>query len=142
MTLKTQSIDDFDCTIPVALANGSWEMGNQTVEYCLSETVPDHCRLQFSVPIMIAVIICNFIKLICITLTIWKSDFTLVTLGDAISSFLETPDPASKGMCTATKKEIQDGWWPVSNRPRRWLNKRTFWYEAVGFQRWLWSNVL
>jgi hypothetical protein len=142
MTLIPQSINEFDCSIQVALANNSWYMADQPVEYCLSERVPDICRLQFAIPIMVVVLICNFVKLLCMSLTIWKcTEFSMVTLGDAISNFLERPDPYTNGMCLVTKKEIENGGW-LRNQPKRWQDRRSFRYEAAGLRRWITTNTL
>jgi hypothetical protein len=142
MTLLTQSIDNFDCSISVALANNSWLMANQPVEYCLSEPVPDLCRLQFAVPIMAVVLCCNFIKLVCMTITIWRvRESTLVTLGDALSNWLENPDVHTQGICTSRKKDFVDEAWP-GNKPMRWADKGSFCFEAVGTRHWILSNAL
>jgi len=144
MTLETISIVDFDCSIPVALAglteDGPWSLANQSVEYCLSEQVLDQCRLQFAVPIMVVVLCCNFAKLVCMVVTIWKCKATaIVTLGDALASFLAKPDSHTVGMCIATKKDFDDGSWP-DNEPRRWADKWKFRFQAVGLRRWLVTN--
>ena len=142
MTLLPQPISDFDCSISVALSNDSWYMADQQAEYCLSEPVADLCRLQFAVPIMVVVLSCNLIKLLCMVLTVWKcKEFSMVTLGDAVTSFLETPDPYTNGMCTVTKKEIELGEW-TRNQPKRWEDRRSFRCEAVGLRRWIFSNTL
>lgn len=146
MTLVPEPISDFDCSIPVALQgldSDSWVMANETVEYCLSEIVADVCRLEFSAPVMIAVICCNLVKLFCMTFTIWRcKEFTMVTLGDAVASFLERPDRYTKGLCTLTKKEIEDGAWPDDPAPKRWSDRRNFRLEAIGLRRYLLSNAL
>lgn len=146
MTLILQPISDFDCSISIALANDSWLMANQPVEYCLSEQVADICRLQFAVPILVVVLSCNFVKLLCMILTLWKCrDFTMVTLGDALSSFLAKPDQTTVGMCTVSKKEIEAGAWPRTEDqrpPRRWNDRRRFRCEAVGIPRWIVSNSM
>jgi hypothetical protein len=142
MTLLPLPISDFDCSISVALSNDSWYMADQLVEYCLSEPVTDLCRLQFAVPIMVVVLSCNLVKLLCMLFTVWRcNEFSMVTLGDAVSSFLETPDPYTDGMCTVTKKEIESGEW-TRNQPKRWEDRRRFRCEAVGLRRWILSNSL
>ena len=142
MTLVPLSLSDFDCSISVALSNNSWYMADQPVEYCLSEPVPDICRLQFAVPIMVVVLSCNFVKLFCMAFTVWTCrEFSMVTLGDAVSSFLERRDPYTNGMCTVTKKDIEKRAWP-RNQPTRWENRRNFHFEAVGVRRWILSNLL
>lgn len=61
-----------------------------SVSHCLAFTVPQHCKLRFSVGLMVGVVACNLIKIICMSCAVWKLDRgLLVTLGDAIESFLE-----------------------------------------------------
>jgi len=140
MTLETISIDDFDCSIPVALSNDTWLMANQQVDYCLSLQVEDQCRLQFAVPIMVAVLCCNFVKLLAMIVTLWKCrEPTFVTLGDALDDLLEKPDPYTVGMCIATKKEFEGGAWPAS-KPKRWSSRKHFHLEGVGIRRWILTN--
>jgi hypothetical protein len=140
MTIQTYSLDYYDCTIDVALNNDTWVIGDHTVEYCLSQKVEDRCRLQFAMPILVVVLGCNFAKLICMAVTLWKCrEPTFVTLGDALSSLLERPDPSTIGMCIATKKDFQGGAWP-EHTPKRWTVKRHFRFEAVGFRRFVLSN--
>ena len=42
--------------------------GLLSIDYCLSKRVREHCKLQFSLTIMIVVIVCNIIKTICMTI--------------------------------------------------------------------------
>lgn len=65
---------------------------SQPISSCVGTKVNQHCQVRFSVGLMIGVIICNVIKLICMCLVVWKADpRLLVTLGDALVSFLENP---------------------------------------------------
>jgi hypothetical protein len=142
MSLETIPIDNFDCNIPVALGNDTWFMGSQQVKYCLSQGVEDQCRLQFAVPIMVVVLVCNFFKLMAMGLTLWKfREPTLVTLGDALNSLLSKPDPYTVGICIAAKKDFREGAWPVS-KARRWIPKKHFLCEGVGIRRWVLTNGL
>lgn len=120
-TQNTGSVEN--CNLgPVLSKASTWTLRNTTstssydasslyndlpVEYCLSKSVEERCRLQFSLVIMGIVIGCNLAKIICMVLTLWyhKSQ-PLVTLGDAISSFLDHPDPATKNMCLANKSSF------------------------------------
>jgi len=141
MTLETIPLDNFDCSIPVALENDTWLMADQPVNYCLSQPVVDECRLQLAVPIMVVVICSNFLKLVCMIIAMWKCrESTLVTLGDALSSLLERPDPNTRGMCIATKTDFETGVWPEPE-PKRWAIKRHFRFEAVGIRRYIFTNL-
>ncbi len=73
---------DFGCTVDVAMERAEWRIRDQLIEYCLSEVVDEHCKLQFSKSIMIAVTLCNFIKLCCMLYVIFgRIEDPLVTTG-------------------------------------------------------------
>lgn len=62
------------------------------VLYCMAEKALQHCKIRLSVSFMIAVIVCNGIKVICMGIIVWKLDpDPLVTIGDAMASFLDSP---------------------------------------------------
>lgn len=74
-----------------------WILDGKEVHYCLSKIVPQHCKLMFSVHILIAVIACNAVK--CLSM-IWlictQRESTFVTFGDGLSSWLRQPDRVTK----------------------------------------------
>ncbi len=76
------------------------------VEYCLSKVVEEHCRLQFSLIIMLLVIGCNFMKVMHDYGAVARKSPTLVTSGDAIESFLAERDPTTKSSCTLGKDKF------------------------------------
>lgn len=52
----------------------------------------EHCKIRFNTSFVVAVIVCNLIKAICMGIVVWRLDpFPLVTIGDAIASFLDAP---------------------------------------------------
>ena len=111
------------------------------VDHCLSKPVEERCRLQFSVVIMIVVIICNLIKTICMLLTLFYHRLQpLVTLGDAISSFLENRDPTTANMCLVGKTSFLQGSWGFHSGT--WESYRHFWFSAASQRRWLICNIL
>ena len=112
------------------------------LQYCLSVPVEEHCKLQFSLIIMIIVIICNLIKTICMSLIVWKQDSEpLVTLGDAIASFLDLPDAKTEGNCIAWKARfVKSKSW--DSLPCTWYPKRSRWFRAASSRRWLVCNIL
>jgi len=71
----------------------NWATFGQIIDHCLVNKAPDHCMLNFSVPIMAIVIFVNVIKaaMMCIVGLLLKS-VPIITLGDAIASFLTRPD--------------------------------------------------
>ena len=130
------------------------------VEYCLSQTTQSHCKLQFSLGILIAVIVCNALKAISMLWTLHKlKDPTLVTgmfsfgidgytehwadfyllVGDAIASFLKDPDSLTSGLCMSGRVNFQRSLrnpllrlGPVKFDPKR----RPLWFTAASKRRW------
>lgn len=63
------------------------------ISYCLSEVTESKCRLVFSPTIAITTILFNVAKLVVIGIMVYKdSHFPLLTMGDALVSFLERAD--------------------------------------------------
>lgn len=110
------------------------------IQYCLGHPVEERCKLQFSLPIVIIVIVCNLMMTICMSIIVWKRDpEPLVTLGDAIASFLDRPDVSTEGNCIVgkTRFETRRYWDLLASRwdPRRW-------FRAASSRRWLVCNIL
>ncbi|KAI9770843.1 MAG: hypothetical protein M1839_003038 [Geoglossum umbratile] len=125
------------CKIP--LVSGSLT----DIDYCLSQKVDEKCKLQFSLYIMIVVIFCNLVKSVAMFLTVWKKQAQpLVTLGDAVSSFLDNPDAATKGMCLLSKSDILGGAWKRRGALKQYRPVRNFWFRAASLKRWLICNSL
>ena len=98
------------CDLRQAAANVSSTLFHTwNIQYCLSQRVEEHCLLQFSPTIMVIVIMCNLVKMTVMMWIAWRQDWEpLVTLGDAIASFLDDPDPTTKGNCLAGKNRFDD----------------------------------
>ena len=124
------------------------------VQYCLSETAPPDCRLDLSIPILVTVVVCNAIKLLCLTLTLWTGkDPPLMTVGDAAASFLTEADPTTIGRCTVSERDIKRGAWqrtvnyssprePPPAAPRRWKSTARSWFRAASRRRWFYCVFL
>ena len=86
----------------------NYELYNTPVDHCFSWKTAETCQLQFSLPIMIIVMICNLTKTVCMLLTIHHRFATpLLTLGDAVASFLERPDIYTRNNCLSDKYDFQ-----------------------------------
>lgn len=112
------------------------------VQFCLSKREKERCKLQFSLAIMIVVIVCNLIKTVCLSTIAWKQDpEPLVTLGDAIVSFLDRPDVTTEGNCITVKTRFEQSndWCLLLSR---WDQKRLRWFRAASRRRWLVCNIL
>lgn len=112
-------------------------------DFCLCQQAEEHCKVQFSIGILVTVVICNLTKLIVMTFFWWRQPTEpLVALGDAIASFLDTPDPSSrlkrvvesdKGQTVKTSK----GW---SDRGLG-RNQMIRWFWAASRLRWILSTL-
>ena len=119
----------------------NWTIGSDLVDYCLSLRMEENCRLQFSLAILILVIICNFVKAACMTLMVYQHDpEPLVTLGDAIASFLNEPDLATQGICIATKNDFRKSHWTAA--ANTWQPRQLRWFKNASLKRWLVCNSL
>ena len=70
------------------------------IDYCLSQQTElgGQCMLQYSLVIMICVLVANSIKFACIFFFLHTSgEPVLATIGDGISTFLERPDTTTAG---------------------------------------------
>lgn len=139
-----------DWVAPVSLASdGSWDCGlhvNETlpVKYCLAQPVPEECRIGVIPSILIIVLICNLVKIIGLAWTIWRLNFEpLVTLGDAVASFLNHPDSTSSGFGAMSIDDIKR-WDSNSDQSSAsvWKAKARTGFAAASGKRWLICSVL
>ncbi|KAF7589729.1 hypothetical protein BBP40_003927 [Aspergillus hancockii] len=80
------------------------------VSHCMSKTKDQRCQLFFSPPIAVAVIVSNLIKVVCMYLTARTSrKEILLRVGDALSSFLTTPDQTTEGRCLMSRADASHG---------------------------------
>ncbi|KAH6867812.1 hypothetical protein B0T10DRAFT_502133 [Thelonectria olida] len=130
--------------LPEVRANASdWRPFGRRVKYCLSKQVPQKCRLHFSTWIMAVVIGANVIKVsVMLWLTFCHPPELLLVIGDAIKSFLSSPDAYSTESCLVTGEQVKyavNGAW---HGPRPWTRVRRRWATAVSRRRWIVSLAL
>ncbi|KAI9040140.1 uncharacterized protein KD926_008584 [Aspergillus affinis] len=102
----------------------SISMSDIGTTHCLIEKAEQRCLLSFSPPIAIAVIICNATKFVCMLLTARaKRQDLMLTVGDALASFLTRPDLTTRGRCFLSVAEMTRG-------PQAWS------LPAVTLDRW------
>ena len=95
-------------------ANHAHDMtvGEYSINYCIVQEIDNECMLQFSLPIMFVVIICNLTKTACmICVVLGEISRFLIIVDDAIAFFLREPDPHTKNVCLADKNIFRkEGW--------------------------------
>lgn len=146
---------------PPPLPVTEWLVGlpKYEVSRCLvqpPEQLRSQCRFQYSPYIMFTVCMMNMIKA-DIMLSIWvmrRSHFKqrdprrqiLYTLGDAISSFMRTPDLHTQDQCLATKDDYRthrdwkfnklDAIDVKADHPRKMSKETLRWWRAASPRRW------
>lgn len=75
--------------------------------YGASTEIHDGSRVLIALPLMVIVVVCNTIKAIVMLVTLRQTrEFPLVTIGDALASFLRQPDEVTTGMCVLHKEDL------------------------------------
>ncbi|KAL7622735.1 hypothetical protein AAE478_006413 [Parahypoxylon ruwenzoriense] len=95
-------------TTTSGLQPGTYDL---SVKYCLAEPLDRICHIALSPTLLLSVTLCVIFKTctaIVVTIVLSRrNQEPLVTLGDAMESFIEKPDPVTAGMCTAGQSEIR-----------------------------------
>ncbi|KAJ5094633.1 hypothetical protein N7456_010494 [Penicillium angulare] len=108
---------------------------------CLVIRAPQHCQLLYSPPICLVIALAAFAKVCAMFMAARitrKRGKPLLTIGDAIASFIAKPDPTTKDLCWMSSKDVRKGAWKPPNelegegviyktlsKPRRWLHAPT-----------------
>ncbi|ETS82215.1 hypothetical protein PFICI_07217 [Pestalotiopsis fici W106-1] len=121
-----------------------------TVNYCLAEPIDHFCYVSISNVLLLAVTICVLVKTmmaIIVTVVLARRDQApLVTMGDAVVSFIERPDRTTVGICTIGQRDIRGH----SNQyqatqlagPRAWAARVSRRYKVVPVSVWFTSYAL
>jgi hypothetical protein len=130
--------DVLDCQSP---ADSKCDRTPVPIQYCLAEAFTSDCSVRVNTTILVVVVICNLMKILALLTTVFAARFEpMVTLGDAISSFLQRPDPLTIASGTLSKADVSraakggfrgcEGW--VSSQ---YQQKTQRWGRAVGMKR-------
>lgn len=129
-----------ECDVRQFLDHGVvWSLGGRNVSYCLAEPVTDLCEVSFHRTLIIVVIVVNAAKLMAmLALLNFFNEATLVTLGDAIRSFVEDPDDTTTGMCLSNWRSFRLKDAEANNLG--WARKEKK-YSPTEFQTsWFWTS--
>ena len=130
--------------LPRIIANAdSWApLSGPVVDYCLGKPMREACEIDFSLPIAIIVILLNAFKAIIMVLTVFTmKEQPLITIWDAVASFLKENDTVSKDMCLMSRKDFEKKricpvLQPQPSLARRWMAEKTLWFRAASTSRW------
>ena len=86
----------------------NWQPYGYDFDYCLAEHIEQQCSYNGNIPIILTVIVCNTVKVIVMLIVAVRlTDDPLITIGDAIESFLEVPDKTTKDLCLFDRRDAQ-----------------------------------
>ena len=136
-----------------AISPQTTRVSQYPIEYCLATEGSKPCRLEFSLPILLIILVCNAIKLSAVVCTLnIITEEHLVTLGDSVSSFLEIPDRTTIGHCLGARaffkgRQFRQNYY-ISSRVYRTRNMETgkqvrlYWFQAVSLGFWIFLLIL
>ncbi|KAF2023167.1 hypothetical protein EK21DRAFT_119025 [Setomelanomma holmii] len=106
--------------------------------YCLAERIHGRCSVQSSPHVAAIVLALNLVKAIAmLVVSRIVFDRSLVTIGDAMCSFLETPDQLTKGLCLASRRDFKRRLADWQHIPQPYTRTRIRCCSAVGKMRWV-----
>lgn len=149
-------VDQGDCGSKLSTVRGhidDWQPFSKSVEYCMGETVEQHCRLEYSVHLVLVVVLIGLLKTITMLYIAFQvQDVPLLTIGDAVSSFLAIPDVKTQGLCLLDKslknfspsvnysQRTESGGYSSMGwtaPPKYFHNRRRRHFTAASARRWL-----
>ena len=112
------------------------------VKHCLAQKTHRDCHIGLTPPIIWIVLAANVIKVLCFWRTLlWVrgSSKPMITVGDAIDSFVTKPDPILSHRCLTSVSEVRLGleFWKAPETPQRWRPKRRLWLCGASSSSWL-----
>lgn len=145
-------LDDFDYDnwYPWYSSNQTDNIGwftNEKILSCYSETVLQKSEGRIVSLFLFLVICCNGITIVCFAgalyVTRTNHDHPLCTIGDAIPSFIQNPDPCTRGRCLMERNRYKRGpkskeWIPrPASVGHDWTRGRCRWRKALTLEQWM-----
>ncbi|KAM5481355.1 hypothetical protein McanCB56680_004255 [Microsporum canis] len=149
--LETLGKDVIDCNSYVSTTtsqaiSSNWTILSYPVKYCLAEVAQPHCKLQYSLSLIVVVMIFIMVKVATICYVAFTIDTPILTTGDAITSFIKNPDKTMRGKCLLSRgdvDELSSAYNPFWVHQSRWqfARKPKQWYSAVPAGRWCFGVI-
>ncbi|KAI0193909.1 hypothetical protein F4808DRAFT_475205 [Astrocystis sublimbata] len=134
-------------TMTSGLQHGAF---NLSINHCRAEPVENTCRIAASPVLLLGVTLCVIAKSITavvVTVVLSRPEHKpLVTLGDAVASFIEHPDPITAGFCTVDQRHFHNAikrkYKYLLPGPRHWISSRPLFSTIVPLSVWIISYSL
>jgi len=127
-SLPTCACSDNECVVEQAF-----------IQDCLAQPTGDfnvQCTISISLNMLIAVIVCNAMKAICFICMLRATSFhPLATVGDAVASFLNRPDPTTVACGPLSAETVEDSRNVFLRIRSPWSQRMKNWKQA-----YVWRN--
>ncbi|KAK1971475.1 hypothetical protein LY78DRAFT_100087 [Colletotrichum sublineola] len=112
-------------------------INSSSVDYCLARSEsPQSCAVILNGSLLGAIAVLNLVFVSAIGAVYFFAGFEpLITLGDAVSSFLAQPDYTTRGICLLDKDEVKQGRWGY-HEAKYWISRDHFWLQTPGLTTW------
>ncbi|KAK4207272.1 hypothetical protein QBC37DRAFT_299084 [Rhypophila decipiens] len=118
-------------------SSASWKFLERDVEYCLALHVDEHCKFQACTTLLWLVAATSLLKAVLFSIfAVRNREKRILTVGDAISTFLETPDASTEGAGLLSAKEIRGTSIQLSEKTRPFSAQRQRGLCAASARRW------
>ena len=117
------------------------------VQYCISESIQPSCAVELSPQLLIVAIVCNVIKVVILVLLLCSTFKPMVTIGDAIASYIDEPDPSTQDWGAISARDLykhrEPEFAPIYNprlntfethrsyRKKSWRNRRSKYFSGA-----------
>ncbi|KAK6866219.1 hypothetical protein PG995_002747 [Apiospora arundinis] len=114
----------------------------KVVDRCLvRQGLPQTCKVGVSTLLLGIVGVLHLITLFSMAAVLtWRNFEPLVSLGDAIRSFMRNPDPTTAAACFLDKNDVGDGRWGF-NEAKYFTPSDHFWFFTPSIKRWVLTIV-
>ena len=114
-------------------------------ESCLATHMEPKCTIELIPSLLYTVIACNILKAISFAYLTFLQFDPLITVGQAIASFLEKPDPTTEGLGAHSARDIRGKWisdpqggtyFSELNQDHIYKPERRRWFSGASPMRW------
>lgn len=123
------------------------KVGERSIQFCLAQKADEQsCRVSLNGSLLGIVSLLNLASVVSMAVVLFKPSFDpLVSLGDAVRSFLQHPDPTTRDSCLMTKIDVWQSRWGF-REPKYWIPHDLFWLRVPSLPRWcvvvfLWAGL-
>lgn len=118
-----------------------------TVRFCLAQEADpasQTCTVSLNGSLLGITLLLNLVTVVATAgvLLFKASSFEpLVTLGDALTSFLKDTDPSTRDACLLSKTDVWQGRWGL-REAKYWIPRDHRWFRTPSVPRWLFTSFL